>query len=140
MRFRTPTPDDALDAVPESLAGSLTAVLGEPEADGCGCEAAFDGETLVVDAESCPHDGRLEDSEDCRAVVVEALTDRDATSLLDALGADERAEPYRLPPSRSIAGFETPARKKPEYLHRYRLAPSELRSIRLPVSWRRRGG
>ena len=91
MGFRVPTPDDALDAVPESLAGSLAAVLDNPGADGCGCEATFDDETLVVDAESCPHDGRLEDSEDCRAVVVEALTDRDATTVRTEAGGVERA-------------------------------------------------
>ena len=91
MGFRVPTPDDALDAVPESLAGSLAAVLDDPGADGCGCEATFDDETLVVDAESCPHDGRLEDSEDCRAVVVEALTDRDATTVRTEAAGVERA-------------------------------------------------
>jgi len=91
MEFRAPTPADTLAAVPDRLADPLAGVLAEPAADGCGCEAEWDDETLVVDAAACPHDGRLEESEDCRAVVVDALTDRDATTVRTEAGGVERA-------------------------------------------------
>jgi len=91
MEFRAPTPAETLAAVPDRLTDPLAGVLRDPDADGCGCEAEWDDETLVVDAAACPHDGRLEDSEDCRAVVVDALTDRDATTVRTEAGGVERA-------------------------------------------------
>ena len=61
-----------------------------PEDDGCGCMPSFEDETLVVDATGCPHGGRLESSPECRAAVVDALADRDATVVRTETAGVER--------------------------------------------------
>ncbi|PSP21098.1 type II secretion protein [Halobacteriales archaeon QH_10_65_19] len=92
MEFRTlPTRVETMAVVPDRLGDSLAAVLGGEEEASCGCEPTFDGETLVVDAGACPHDGRLEDSPDCREAVVDTLTDRDVTTVRTEAGGVERA-------------------------------------------------
>ena len=55
---------------------TVTAVLGEADADGCRCTTTFEGDRLVVDASSCDG-GRLATDEACRATVIDALTERD---------------------------------------------------------------
>ncbi|MHB9288390.1 ATPase, T2SS/T4P/T4SS family [Halobacteriales archaeon Cl-PHB] len=62
---------------------SLLATDDDPspaEAD-CGCTVAFDGDVLEIDADDCPVGGRLAESEACRATVVRALRQRDATTV-----------------------------------------------------------
>jgi len=56
----------------------LSGLLDSGEPSGyCGCQPAFDGETLTVQAERCENGGRLEANPDCRESVVGALVDRD---------------------------------------------------------------
>jgi flagellar protein FlaI len=87
-----PATSAPVDAVTARVGDSLSAVFGDDEGtDGCGCRVAFEGETLVVDASACPHDGRLVESRDCRAAVVGALTARDATTVRTEAGGVERA-------------------------------------------------
>ena len=57
----------------------------------CGCRPAFDGETLRVDASDCEGAGKLTESEDCRATVVDALTERDAERVVTRTDGVERA-------------------------------------------------
>ncbi|WP_255150677.1 ATPase, T2SS/T4P/T4SS family [Halorarius halobius] len=52
------------------------------DAPACRCEAAFDGDRLVVDADDCPEGGRLAAAPDCRATVVGRLRDQDADSVV----------------------------------------------------------
>jgi type IV secretory pathway ATPase VirB11/archaellum biosynthesis ATPase len=50
----------------------------DADADGdCACRHAFESEALLVDAETCAGAGKLATSPDCRATVVDALTERD---------------------------------------------------------------
>jgi type IV secretory pathway ATPase VirB11/archaellum biosynthesis ATPase len=91
QRRAIPAPAERLAAVPDRLEASLSAVLDDGGSEGCGCEPAFEGETLVVDASACPHDGRLAESPDCREAVVDALTDRDATTVRTEAGGVEQA-------------------------------------------------
>jgi type IV secretory pathway ATPase VirB11/archaellum biosynthesis ATPase len=75
-----------------SLPESVQSVLGyDAESASCGCEPAFEGETLLVDASDCDHDGRLADSPVCRERVVDALTDRDANAVRTESGGVIRA-------------------------------------------------
>lgn len=78
------------DRVPDRVAQSLTAVIGETT-ESCGCQPTFDDTTLVVDATACQHGGRLEQSQDCRETVIGALTERDATTVRTETGGVERA-------------------------------------------------
>jgi len=57
-----------------ALSGLLESEQGS---EGCGCQPAFDGETLTVRADSCEDGGRLEANPDCRETVIGALVDRD---------------------------------------------------------------
>ncbi|WP_254537311.1 ATPase, T2SS/T4P/T4SS family [Halomarina litorea] len=57
----------------------------------CTCDVAFDGNRLVVDADDCPGEGRLEAAPDCRETVVRALTDRDADRVSTTANGVERA-------------------------------------------------
>jgi type IV secretory pathway ATPase VirB11/archaellum biosynthesis ATPase len=67
--------------------------LGSAGAGRCGCELCFDGEVLTVDAADCPGGGRLAEESDCRATVVEALTERDATTVrVETVGVERRYE------------------------------------------------
>lgn len=61
------------------------------ERPGCGCDPAFDGDRLVVDAETCDEDGRLAASERCRGAVIDALAGRDAGAILVRVAGVERA-------------------------------------------------
>jgi type IV secretory pathway ATPase VirB11/archaellum biosynthesis ATPase len=61
------------------------------EHSGCGCDPAFDGNRLVVDAETCDEGGRLAASERCRGAVIDALTGRDAGAVLVRVAGLERA-------------------------------------------------
>ncbi|MBX0321843.1 Flp pilus assembly complex ATPase component TadA [Halomicroarcula sp. F13] len=55
---------------------------GDGTDDGaCRCRASFEGETLGVAADDCPESGRLSESADCRATVVDAL----GTTAVDAV-------------------------------------------------------
>ncbi|MEF8821707.1 MAG: type II secretion protein, partial [Halovenus sp.] len=65
------------------LPATLQSILGDDNPDGtdCGCEPAFDDETLTVDASDCPHDGRLEDSSACRKTIISTLTQRDVDAV-----------------------------------------------------------
>lgn len=57
----------------------------------CRCAPAFEGDRLVVDAGDCPGRGVLAGEPDCRATVVETLTDRDAEIVLTRANGLERA-------------------------------------------------
>jgi len=81
----------AIATLPAGLGGSLSAVFDDDGESGCGCQPAFDGETLVVNARACPHDGRLEANADCREAAVGALTDRDVATVRTEAGGVERA-------------------------------------------------
>ena len=50
--------------------------------DDCCCTARHDDATLVVDANDCPGAGRLDTTGACRATVVDALGDRDASAVV----------------------------------------------------------
>jgi len=65
------------------LPATLRSVLGDDDAEetDCGCEPAFDDETLTVDAGDCPHDGRFEASPACRKTVIAALAQRDVDAV-----------------------------------------------------------
>jgi len=63
----------------------------ERDDETCGCEPTFDGETLTVDAEECPDNGRLGDSADCRAAVVDALDAGDVEAVVTRSDGVERA-------------------------------------------------
>jgi flagellar protein FlaI len=78
------------ERLPDSLAAQLSAVFGQTET-ACGCQPSFSDETLIVDATACRHDGRLAESPDCRAVVVDALTNRDVAVVRTETGGVERA-------------------------------------------------
>ena len=59
----------------------------------CGCDHSFDGEVLVVDATDCAGGGRLAQEPDCRAGVVEALTERDGAAVsVETRGLERRYE------------------------------------------------
>ena len=65
-----------------SLPASVRSALGrEPESTGCQCQLSFDGETLVVDASECPFDGQLASHPECRATVIDVLTERDVDAV-----------------------------------------------------------
>ncbi|SDK05960.1 Type IV secretory pathway ATPase VirB11/Archaellum biosynthesis ATPase [Halovenus aranensis] len=66
-------------------------LLNREEDGGCGCRSTFDGETLVLDAADCPHDGVLEAAPACRATAIDALTERDADAVLTETNGVERA-------------------------------------------------
>lgn len=57
----------------------------------CDCRPRCDDDALIVDASDCPGEGRLAESPGCRATVVEALTDRDADSIVTRRAGRERA-------------------------------------------------
>jgi len=50
--------------------------------DDCCCTARHDDATLVVDANGCPGAGQLDTTGACRATVVDALGDRDASAVV----------------------------------------------------------
>lgn len=58
--------------------------------EGCGCNPSFTDETLVVDATACEDNGRLEVSPDCRRAVIDALTQRDVTTIRTETAGIER--------------------------------------------------
>ena len=62
----------------------------DPEPD-CRCETTFERESLTVDADSCPGDGRLGEAPDCRATVVAALESGDVDSVVTTANGVERA-------------------------------------------------
>ena len=62
----------------------------EPEPD-CRCVTEFEGDTLAVDADDCPGDGRLGEAPDCRATVVAALGGGDIESVVTTSDGVERA-------------------------------------------------
>ncbi len=70
--------------------GALRRLRGSESAD-CTCDAAFDGDRLVVDAGDCPGGGRLATAPACRATVVRALADRDAGAVSTTADGVERA-------------------------------------------------
>ncbi|WP_136715814.1 ATPase, T2SS/T4P/T4SS family [Halorientalis salina] len=64
----------------------------DPEpTDACGCDPAFEGDRLVVDASDCPGGGHLATDPDCRATVVERLRERDADAVSTRSAGMERA-------------------------------------------------
>ena len=48
----------------------------------CQCRYTFEDDRLVVDATDCPERGQLGESAECRRVVIDALTRRDAETIL----------------------------------------------------------
>ncbi len=62
-----------------------------PSADGCQCDPTFDGDRLDVDADDCSGSGQLRSEADCRATVVSALEERDATVVSTRSAGLERA-------------------------------------------------
>ncbi|QPV63920.1 type II/IV secretion system ATPase subunit [Halosimplex litoreum] len=69
----------------------LSRLRGGGDEDACECRPAFEGDRLVVDASDCPDGGRLASSADCRETVVEALTDRDAETVVTRADGTVRA-------------------------------------------------
>lgn len=63
----------------------------EDDDDPCRCEPTVSGDRLVVEAGNCPGGGVLADAPDCRATVVDELTDRDAAAVLTRAAGVERA-------------------------------------------------
>ncbi len=59
-------------------------------AAGCGCEASFDGSTLVLDASGCLTAGSLVDGAPCRASVVDALAHETVQRIAVRSGGWER--------------------------------------------------
>jgi type IV secretory pathway ATPase VirB11/archaellum biosynthesis ATPase len=59
--------------------------------EGCQCDPSPEDERLTVDASACPFDGRLGESLDCRATVVEALAGRAPTAVVTSSDGRERA-------------------------------------------------
>lgn len=71
---------------------TLQTVLGtDQDSPGCQCEPSFTDETLTVDSSSCPFDGKLATSPQCRDTVIDALTTRDADTVVSESGGVERA-------------------------------------------------
>jgi type IV secretory pathway ATPase VirB11/archaellum biosynthesis ATPase len=56
----------------------------------CGCTPTFEGASLRVDSDDCPGEGRLAESEACRATVVEALENRDVDAVQTRAAGFER--------------------------------------------------
>lgn len=48
----------------------------------CQCRPSFEDDRLVLDATDCPENGRLGESDGCRSVAIDALTDRDVETVL----------------------------------------------------------
>ena len=68
-----------------TLSGLLDRVRRERNEEGetaCGCCPSFEDDRLVLDAADCQDEGRLAESEKCRATAVDALTDRDVETVL----------------------------------------------------------
>jgi type IV secretory pathway ATPase VirB11/archaellum biosynthesis ATPase len=59
--------------------------------EACRCDPTFDGGTLTVDSGACPGDGRLSESTDCRATVIEALDGADVDAVVTTSDGRERA-------------------------------------------------
>jgi type IV secretory pathway ATPase VirB11/archaellum biosynthesis ATPase len=57
----------------------------------CRCEAAFEGDRLVLDGDDCPGEGRLESAAACRASAVAALEERDVEAVCARAAGFERA-------------------------------------------------
>ncbi len=67
----------------------LDSFFGDDTPDGpCDCRVSFEEETLAVDTSDC--DGDLATAASCRQTVVQALTDREATSIVTRSNAIER--------------------------------------------------
>ena len=60
-------------------------------AEACRCRPTVEDDCLVVEASDCPEDGRLEHAADCRATVVEALTERDVDRVVTRAAGTARA-------------------------------------------------
>ena len=58
---------------------------------GCGCDPGFDGDRLVVNADTCEDGGHLAASERCRSAVIDALAGHDAAAVLVRVAGLERA-------------------------------------------------
>lgn len=65
-------------------------ITGTDTAPACRCDAAFEDNWLVVDAENCPGDGRLTAEPDCRATVVDRLRERDVETVSTRAAGMER--------------------------------------------------
>ncbi len=66
----------------ERLPVALRSLLeSDEQTRGCGCTHQFADETLRVDATACDQKGRLTESPNCREHVIDALTERDATTV-----------------------------------------------------------
>jgi flagellar protein FlaI len=63
---------------------------GDEESD-CRCVPSIEGDTLVVDADDCPGDGRLESNPACRETVVERLRKRDVDAVTTSACGIDRA-------------------------------------------------
>jgi len=77
----------SMPRVRRRLTDAIEAVFGSDDRRGCRCRLSFADETLVVDADGCKGGGRVATSPDCRAQVVDALTERDVDTVrVDADG------------------------------------------------------
>jgi len=70
----------------------LASLLGADEEsdDACECDAEFDEDELVVDADDCDGGGELASEPDCRRTVVDALSERDAAEVVVRTNGVER--------------------------------------------------
>ena len=74
-----------------SVTEYVRALGGADVAEECRCCPSFQGDTLVIDAAACPHDGALRTQPGCRRTAIDALAARDADGVRVESDGIERA-------------------------------------------------